>query len=63
MIDALVHLERAGHAGFLQRGRQIVAVVEQRVEAADDQMGRRDALEIGEDRRGTPILLLLRFAR
>src|SRR6202040_532255 len=60
VIDALVNRQLAWHPGRLKLGGEVVAVVEQRIEAADDQMCLRDALEIGEDRGGAPILLLLR---
>src|SRR5437763_1637083 len=43
VIDALIDRQVARHAGRLQLTGEIVAVVEQRIEAADDQMGRCDA--------------------
>ena len=48
VIEALVDLQLAGHPGRLEPRGEPMAVVEQRVEAADDQMRRRQAGEIGE---------------
>src|SRR6266446_3663247 len=50
VVEAVIDGQLVGHSGFLEAGGQTVAVIEQRVEAADDQMRRRQAGEIGEDR-------------
>src|SRR5208282_141495 len=60
VIDALIDGELARHAGCFEAGGQGVAVVEQRVEAADDQMRRRQARKLAEKRRRAPVALLLR---
>src|SRR5216683_6622033 len=41
VVEAVIHGELAGYPGRREAGGQSMAVVEQRVEAADDQMCRR----------------------
>src|ERR1700730_16191814 len=60
VVEAVIDGQIAGHSGLLEARSQTMAVVEQRVEAADDQMRRRQAGEIGEDRRGAPVALRVR---
>src|ERR1700758_2481674 len=46
VVDAVVDFEAVRHPGVLQRPAEPVAVVEQRVEAADDQVGRGQTFEV-----------------
>ena len=60
MVDAVIDGELARHTRLFEACGQKVAVVEQRVEAADDQMRRRQARRVGEDWRRAPVAVLLR---
>ena len=60
VVDAVIDGERARDAGRFQRRGQALAVVLQRIEAADDQMRRRQPGEPAQDRGGAPVGLLLR---
>src|SRR5438105_4888125 len=60
VVEAVIDGQTARHSGLLEAGSQTMAVVEQRVEAADNQMRRRQAREIGEDRHRAPVAALLR---
>jgi len=60
VVDAFIDGEIARHAGCFEARGQGMAVVEQRVEAADDQMRWRRARKVAEKRPRAPIALLLR---